>query len=188
MNSNSKSNVNKFLNPSFIDNNVSYFEVDFKQDNVSKNSSPEQTEQSISKITNEIQVTKISEVSNQNNNTTSNDQTYYENSKIFGPNISQDTNSFHERYYKIKHEKQKHSKYSKRKVKNCKNPNNLVLANTGKLSDSTKFLIKNMKCTNAPEEKPKDNYKSYGNVNLNSVCSSEKEFKGSKCLLKRKGK
>lgn len=166
-------------NPSFIDNNKSYFEVDFKHDKESKNSTPtEQTEQSISKIINEAQITKISGISN-NNNTGSNDVTYNEYSKIFGPNRSQDTSSFNDRYYKIKEEKE----ISQKKIKN--NKNNLVLGNLGKVNGVNRLIINNMKSMKSNEERNRNSLKSNS---IKHISSSEKELTINQTSLKTKGK
>ena len=96
--SSSSFNTSKIVNPSFIDNNKSFFEIDHK--NEDSNSTPDElTEQSYLKVINDNQNTKkcLS-----NNFTNSNDQTYIMNSKIFGNDNSQDTSSFLERFNYLK--------------------------------------------------------------------------------------
>ena len=96
--STSSFNTSNIANPSFIDNNKSFFEIDYKKED--SNSTPDDlTEQSYSKVTYDNKNTKncLS-----NNFTNSNDQTYILNSKIFGNDNSQDTNSFQERFNYLK--------------------------------------------------------------------------------------
>ena len=180
--SNSRSKIsnainNQIQNPSFIDNNKSYFEVDFKNDTMSKYSS--QTEQSISKIVNDVQTTKHSGLSNQNI-TGSNDQTYIEYSRIFGPNKSQDTSSFHERFHRL--EDDKHNQIFKPKNKKAKNKN---LLGSNKCALSNNLLIKNIKSIKATEEK--NRLGNFSNSNKN-ISYSDKDFQVNPCLLKNKGK
>lgn len=177
--SKSKQSIGAFYavqNPSFIDNNKSYFEIDFKNDNASKYSSA--TEQSNSKIVNDVHTTKHSAISNQNI-TGSNDQTYYEYSRIFGPNISQDTNSFHERFHRLQDDNP-----AALKPKNKKKVNNIIGINSGKVVAGNKLLIKNIKSIKATEDKNR-----LGNFNSSNknICHSDKETKMSHCLLKDKG-
>jgi hypothetical protein len=179
--SNSRSKLSSAINyqvhnPSFIDNNKSYFEVDFKNDTMSKYSS--QTEQSISKIVNDAQTTKLSGLSNQNV-TGSNDQTYLDYSKVWGPNRSQDTNSFHERFQKL--EDDKHNNIFKSKAKKANNKN-LIINNKRDLNN---LLIKNIKSMKATEEK--NRLGTFSNSNKN-ISYSDKEFQVNTCLLKKKGK
>ncbi len=178
--SNSRSKLGQAIgyqihNPSFIDNNKSYFEIDFKNDTVSKYSS--QTEQSISKLGNDVQTTKHSGLSNQNI-TGSNDQTYMDYSKVWGPNRSQDTSSFHERFKKLEDNKQNNILKQTKKSKNKK-----VQGNNKR--DLNNLYIMNIKSVKATEDK--NRFGNFSNSNKN-ISYSEKEFKVNPCLLKNKGK
>lgn len=93
-------------NPSFLDNNISYFEVHYKADH-SQSSSPIDVTID-SRIYNECKLQTKATPDRSNNVTLSNEYTldYF---KAFGTNISQDTNSFINSHYEITKNKRKKS-------------------------------------------------------------------------------
>lgn len=177
----SKININPYSktehDPSFIDK--SYFEEVFKKIN-SKTSSPlEQTiTSSISRIINENPTVSGLSNNNRSNNTGSNDHTFYEYSKIFGPNKSQDTSSFNDHYNKIQNEKSKKTPNIQSLIDRTKNMHSQTKNNKNVIKN---LILEPTKTTSLPFRNNLDNNKEYSisdtSENMKTVEKKRKNIK-----------